>query len=101
MRQLARGWNGYDAPPPSDWSINQARHFHLLAEFGHRLAASAIGGVGCTIRGAKNQVYVEFRNDNSVYAMFTDGTPEPVRITKVDATDEGYGRLLKEIREFI
>src|SRR6185437_5938648 len=67
MSALQRGWNGYDAEPPSALAIATARNYlgHLSAEqlSPTRVAPSVVGGVGVTCRKADHRVYVEFYND--------------------------------------
>src|SRR5687767_7957367 len=73
IASLRHGWNSYDAPPPSPLTIEQARLFleclHSENLEPGRLAASAIGGVGISLRSKQRRVYVEFRNDGGIYVV--------------------------------
>lgn len=78
MSALTRGWNGYDAEPPSGEATGSARAYLTTLSGGvtpDRVAPSAVGGVGCTFRGRQTGrfVYVEFYNDGHYHTLFSRG----------------------------
>lgn len=102
--KLVRGWNGYDAVPPSTIACVSALAFLEILHAGSiettRVAPSVVGGVGVTMKHADRKVYVEFYNDGGVYAMFTakgaDPITEPVRPQQTD-----YTRLTTQIQSHL
>lgn len=78
FKELSSNWNSYGADPPSEKAMTWARDFieHLIAlePYFHQIAPSAIGGVGVSFKGKNNskRVYVEFRNDLAVAALYSD-----------------------------
>lgn len=85
---LQAGWNGYSAPAPHPWSIEEARRFcdsvWLQGIKPSRVAPSAVGGIGITFRNGSQKVYVEFLNDQSIYALYSqrsvDPSVQPIRL---------------------
>lgn len=104
LRFMRKGWDGYDAPPPTDRAIRLAQSFisRLLEEKYEpsRLAPSVIGGVGVTHRSERRKVYVEFFNDGKVYALFSDGISEP-RTKSVEPGYRSFQGLIGEMREYL
>lgn len=74
---LQRGWNGYESDPPSDTAIGWA--FVVVLQLIEedlrptRIAPSAIGGVGITIRRNAIKVYIETDNDGEITGLVTNG----------------------------
>ncbi|HEY2910958.1 MAG TPA: hypothetical protein VGI99_11970 [Gemmataceae bacterium] len=103
MRALRRGWNGYDAEPPSALAIATATGYldQLASEqfAPARVAPSVVGGVGVTCRNGDRRVYVEFYNDGRVHALFAHG--EDAETTPVDPTTAGFHNLLIRAREYL
>ena len=104
LSQLRDGWNGYDAPAPSPKAILTAKGFveTLLREKCEpkRLAASAVGGVAITQRKRNKKVYVEFFNDGKVFALFSDGSSEPVS-KEIIPGYQSFKALIKEMQEYL
>jgi hypothetical protein len=77
-RNLVKGWDGYDADPPSDEAIAGAsKYLDLLDLAGippDRVASSVMGGVGVTHKLDVGRVYVEFLNDGQTYVLKSFGT---------------------------
>jgi hypothetical protein len=99
MRNLATGWDGYSAVPPTDTAIDLARL--VLAEMEAsgmpptRLAPSVIGGVGLTQRIDMRKVYIEVRNDGRAYALMSNG--EVSQALPIEISTEGlrdWNRLI-------
>ena len=82
LTSLSKGWNGYQAEPPSSAAIETAKSFLAVLTSAdlapHRVAPSVVGGVGFTLQTADRQVYVEFYNDGMILAMFSEGPQAPV-----------------------
>ena len=104
LRRLRDGWNGYAAPAPSERAIDTANSFlDLLLRAKHkpkRLAPSVVGGVAVTQRSGSRKIYVEFFNDGKVFALFSDGSSEPVSKEVVPGY-QSFKALLKEMQEYL
>ena len=104
LSKLKDGWNGYDAPAPSEQARLTARSFVdiLLKEKYEpkRVSPSAVGGVAVTQRKNNRKVYVEFFNDGTVFALFSDGSSEPVSKEIVPGY-QSFKNLVKEMREYL
>ena len=70
MASLAKGWDGYDADPPTPAAIGRAKaYIDALAGraiLPSRVAPSVVGGVGVTARRFGRRVYAELRNDGKI-----------------------------------
>ncbi len=104
LSKLRDGWNGYNAPAPSEKAIRTAQSFvdMLLREKYEpkRLSPSAVGGVAVTQRSREKKVYVEFFNDGTVFALFSDGNSEPIS-KEVIPGYQSFKALVKEMREYL
>lgn len=81
MANLELGWNGYEAPPPTNLATHLATTFVLAASSldlePSRVAPSVVGGVGITFRKSRKKAYVELYNDGDAYLMLSDGETAP------------------------
>ena len=104
LSKLRDGWNGYNAPPPSPKAILTAQSFvdTLLREKYEpkRVTPSAVGGVAVTQRNRDKKVYVEFFNDGTVFALFSDGSSEPIS-KEIFPGYRSFKALVKEMREYL
>jgi hypothetical protein len=104
LSKLQDGWNGYDAPAPSEKARRTAESFvdTLLKEKyePRRLAPSAVGGVGVTQRKGNRSVYVEFYNDGRVLALFSDDVSEP-QVKRVEPGLQSFKKLIAEMRDYL
>jgi hypothetical protein len=104
FRHLKVGWNGYAADPPNEAAVSMAKSFLGLAkrqgELPSRIAPSAAGGVGITQRTGARKVYVEFYNDGTVHALYSDGKSEP-EVQPIDPTERGFRRLVAKTRAYL
>jgi hypothetical protein len=104
MSRLPKGWNGYNAPPPSERARLIAQSFLdvLLKEDMEpsRLAPSAVGGVGLSRRKNGRKVYVEFFNDGKVFALFSDGETGPIS-REVELGHQHFKALVGEMRDYL
>lgn len=104
LSKLRDGWNGYNAPAPSPRAIQTAQSFvdTLLKQKYQpkRLAPSAVGGVAVTQRNLDKKVYVEFFNDGTIFALFSDGSSEPMS-KEVIPGYQSFKALVKEMREYL
>lgn len=90
MHKVVDGWNGYSAPAPSAFAIDNARQFvnelYKVVPTAMRVAPSAVGGVGITLSKGEKAVYVEFYNDGSICRMLIDdGIDTDVQPVRPDA----------------
>jgi hypothetical protein len=101
---LAPGWDGYSASPPSSLAVERAKEFLTLLRGSElepaRLKPSVASGIGLTIRKGRRKVYVEFYNDGTVYALFSDGESEP-ETRQVQARQEDHLALIGQSREYL
>jgi hypothetical protein len=104
LSQLQNGWNGYDAPAPSAKAILMAQGFveTLLKEKYEpkRVAPSAVGGVAVTQRKHNRKIYVEFFNDGKIFALFSDGSSEPLS-KEILPSHQSFKALMKEMQEYL
>lgn len=104
LSKLKDGWNGYAAPAPSEKAIALARSFvdMLIKEKYEpkRLAPSAVGGVAVSQRSNDRKVYVEFFNDGTIYALFSDGSSEPVS-EEIRPGYQAFKALVKRMRDYL
>jgi hypothetical protein len=104
LGKLKAGWNGYNAPAPSEKAIRTAESFvgTLLREKyePRRLAPSAVGGVGVTQRKGDRSVYVEFYNDGRVLALFSDDVSVP-EVRRVEPGLQSFKKLIVEMRDYL
>ncbi|HEX6900699.1 MAG TPA: hypothetical protein VF789_13320 [Thermoanaerobaculia bacterium] len=84
FRGLATGWDSYEAEPPSDDAIENARRILVVlweseAGDGVRLSPSVEGGVSIVFRTPdKRYADIECFNDGEVLAITSDPASEPV-----------------------
>jgi hypothetical protein len=102
--QLATGWDGYCARPPEKAAILSAKLFlSQLTESDRspeRIKPSVIGGIGITFKVNHRKCYVEFYNNGTVYALFSDGQTEP-ETCQVPPTAQNYKLLIKAIQGYL
>ena len=106
FRALPRGWDSYEAEPPNEVALANARRLLRVAweyEGGAklRLSPSVEGGVG-VIFGADAKKYadIECFNDGEILAITSAGTPEP-SVWTVDASPEGFRAAIERISSFL
>jgi hypothetical protein len=108
LRNLAVGWDGYSAQPPSALALASAHdflEFVFACEgtlFPQRLAPSVVGGIGITFASGGRSAYIEFYNDGSAFALLSDSVDDeneiihPVRISR-----DSFRRLMEEISDYL
>jgi hypothetical protein len=104
LRQLKPGWNGYTAPVPSDTALRTASMFlDEMRTQGFeptRLAPSAMGGVAITRRQGDRKGFVEFYNDGTVYALFSDRSGQ-MGVVQVQVDCLSFRRLIGDLRDYL
>jgi hypothetical protein len=102
--QLATGWDGYSARRPEKVAILSAKLFlSQLTDSDRvpdRVKPSVIGGIGVTFRANQRKCYVEFYNNGTVYALFSDGHGEP-DTCQVRPTAQDYKLLINAIQDYL
>jgi hypothetical protein len=104
MANLTDGWDSYRAQGPNVIARQQAKAY--LAELCEqncrpaRVKPSAVGGVGITHRKGTRKVYVEFNNQGSIHALYSDGVTKP-QVMPVEATPIGFRELIRRIKEYL
>lgn len=94
IRELAEGWDGYNAPSPSPNSIERARAFAVfLLKQGidpiPTLVPSVVGGVGFTFYADEDRGNIEFDNEGDVTIAFSrlQGGERSYSVAEVDWDD--------------
>lgn len=75
---LEKGWNGYDADPPSPVaSINAWKFLEICGEFDlepFKLTPTVMGGIAMRFKTSKDSYFLEFYNNGTTWMMHsTDG----------------------------
>lgn len=104
MISLQKGWDGYDADPPSSLAIAKAQEFlHDMERLGcrpTRVAPSVIGGIGVTRESGDHRAYVEFHNNGQIVALFRDRFGNP-KTHGLDGNRVEMLDLIAFIKEFV
>jgi hypothetical protein len=105
VAQLSDGWDSYKAPAPAATAVAAARQYlgilALLNREPTRVAASAMGGVGITHRQGSRKVYVEFYNNGTAHALFSDRDSREMRTAQVGTDLTSYYRLISKARAYL
>src|SRR5688500_5263194 len=65
---LQKGWDSYNAEPPSQKCINEAKFvINRLSILPHKVSPSVIGGIGISWKYDDNYIYLEIYNDGEKY----------------------------------
>lgn len=104
LAHLKDGWNSYAAPAPGQASIVAARSFLLVMQQERfpptRIAPSVMGGVGITCREEQRKVYIEFYNDGTAHALFSDGLAG-MNTRPVPYSPDSARAFLSEMRNYL
>jgi hypothetical protein len=80
LRQLKRNWNQRGALPPNDLALSAAELFlkvmSIKRRVPSRVAPSAVGGVGITLREGDRIAYAEFYNSGTACLLLSDDMSE-------------------------
>jgi hypothetical protein len=83
LRSLQRGWDSYEAEPPSETATDNARRvlealWEEDAEARTRLSPSVEGGVAIVFTGSEGKYAdIECFNDGEILAITSEGAAEP------------------------
>jgi hypothetical protein len=102
MRTYARGWNGYDAQPPSARAIEFGREFLDMLDDANvtpaNVSASAIGGVAFAFLSGDVELFVEFLNSGNLFLTHMESDLErelePIEFTP---NEDGIRQLINRI----
>lgn len=102
---LQPGWNGYTAPAPEGRAVDNARAvLDAAMEAGFpptRVGPSVMGGAALIFRREQRKVFVEFYNNGTVYAMFSDGRGMPSRCSPLSLAPDDLARFFAEACDFL
>jgi hypothetical protein len=102
---LEKGWDSYNAEPPSAKVIQVAREFleFLRSRFKPptKVSPSVVGGVAFTFRHNERSVYVEFRNTGNVHAAFDGPSESDPLVVKVRPDPPGYISLIAKVENHL
>jgi hypothetical protein len=100
---LVTGWDRHGAAAPSREAVRLARRFvEALVNDGQsptRVAASAVGGVGVTRQAGQRRAYVEFYNDGTACALFTDDSGDE-QVLDVPTDPDTFTDLLDKMKAY-
>lgn len=103
LQSMVANWDSYGAEAPSDTALRHAGRFlDALYNKGHganRIAPSAIGGVGITIRNNDRRAYIEYANDGKGHMLLTGGTVGDGNISVHSISAPGY--LIDEMAMYL
>jgi len=106
FRTLQQGWDSYDAEPPSEKAIANARHvLHVIWSIGHAspirtLSPSVEGGVGIVFEGSSQKYAdIECFNGGEILAITSEGTNDP-SVWPVEETGS-LPRAIERINTFL
>ena len=106
FRELKQGWDSYDAEPPSEAALENARSIlrHLWDRGGTNqvnLAPSVEGGVGIIFSGPRSKYAdIECFNDGEILAITSEDGAEPT-VWPVDAEAESFRLAIDRISSFL
>lgn len=105
LKNLSDGWDSYSAPAPAILAIENAKALvteaaSLDTELEH-LEPSAMGGVGVTFSEGSRDVLIEFYNDGTAHALFSDDATEEMRTKAVPTHRAGYRKIIGEVRKHL
>jgi len=107
FRNLKHGWDSYDAEPPGETAITNARQvLDVLWSVGltssiRAVSPSAEGGIGIVFAGS-DQKYadIECFNDGEILAITSEGTAEP-SVWPLNGETETLRRAVETISTFL
>ena len=106
FRNLHRGWDSYEAEPPSETALENAQRFIRFlmdseSSLPVRVAPSAEGGVTLVLSsGGSRYADIECFNDGEVLAIISEPAQEPT-IWPVTLDEEDLGTVLAQITIFL
>jgi GNAT superfamily N-acetyltransferase len=105
FRSLSTGWDSYSASAPAAAAIQNAVHLVAAADkaslIPERVEPSAMGGVGVTFRSEEMEVIVEFYNNGTAHALFSNERTEEMRTRPVRPGADDWAALMTETKEFL
>ncbi len=105
LKKLPDGWDSYAAPAPRPAAVKNAKA--LVIEAGklgvgpERVEPSAMGGVGVTFSAGRREVVVEFYNNGTAHALFSDDATGDMNTQAVSTTRDGRGGIIGEVRKYL
>ena len=105
LKKLQHGWDSYSAPAPSRTAIKNAKALVVeavkLGAEPERVEPSAMGGVGVTFSAGRREVVVEFYNNGTAHALFSNDATVDMSTRAVSTTREGRCGLIGEVRNHL
>ena len=101
-----KGWNGYNADPPNQVSVENARNFLLeMKELDcepTRVTATAMGGIAICKRNGSKKVIVEFYNRGNIHSLFAeDAILDTMETRKVEMTKDGMREFILLMKDYL
>ncbi len=105
LAQLQDGWDSYSAPSPSRKAIEVSQDYismlAMLCWEPTRVAASVVGGIGITHLSGARKVYIEFYNDGTAHALFSDRSSGNMDTFPVGTDTQSYFRFVGKARGYL
>ncbi len=105
LKKLSHDWDSYSAPAPSRAAVKNAKALVLeagkLGAEPERVEPSAMGGVGVTFSAGPREVVVEFYNNGTAHALFSDDATGDMSTRAVSTTREGRHGIIGEVRNHL
>lgn len=101
LKKLPHGWDSYSAPAPSPAAVRNAKALLIeAAKLGaepERVEPSAMGGVGVTFSAGRREVVVEFYNNATAHALFSDDATGEMGTRAVPTSRDGCRGIIDEV----
>ena len=104
LKKLPHDWDSYSAPAPSAAAVKNAKvpviEAGKLGAEPERVEPSAMG-VGVTFSAGRREAVIEFYNDGTAHALFSDDATGEMNTRAVSTTRDGRRGIIGEIRKHL
>jgi hypothetical protein len=105
LKDFSDGWDSYSAPAPSQTAIDNAKSLvNVAIKLGvtpEHVEPSAMGGTGVTFSTGSRDVVIEFYNNGTAHALFSDEVTGAMNTLAVTTSQDGYRRVIGEVRKYL
>jgi hypothetical protein len=105
LKNLPEGWDSYSALAPHAMAVENAKA--LVNEAGElgtepeRVEPSAMGGVGVTFSAGGREVVIEFYNNGTAHALFSNDATGDMSTRAVSTDSDGYIVIIGKVRKYL
>jgi hypothetical protein len=104
LTSLPRGWDSYDAQPPSPAAVcsavNFLRRLYQWPFLPSSIVASAEGGVALYFLSRDRNAYIEFRNSGELVLALYDHKTDPI-VPELSSSDADEIRAIELLRSYL